>query len=1249
MRKLLRVLAWTIGGLAAILVAALALLAFLLTTQPGAALVVRYVEGKLPIDLAVADVDGRLVGPLELGGAKLALNGVRFEVDRMIVDWRPIDLLQGQVHLESVAVDGLRLTTGREREEGEEKADSLVAAETTEPDTSPISLPIELVLRDVHLSNGSLSIPDVLEAQEVVLRTRGTAESYTAEITAKVELLDFPAMQISLAGDGSLNSFTLESLKADALDGELRAQGSVSWMPEVAWEVAVQGDTLVPASLAPDPADWPGRLSISASTRGGLNDGRPSIRIEVDTLRGSLRDHPINGRLSGGIEASEYDLTLVDLDWGTIRIDAAGSINRQQLAVEFEVEAPDIGTALPRASGSVSATGNLAGTPSSPQIKASLLARDVLGDGFALDSARAVVDLDWAARSRSEARMTLTGLAVANQAVDSLDLTLRGTRESHELTARIASNMADIAFSARGALRGERWEGEIRDIGISNDEVGDWHMDGAASLTAAKTSAELEETCLIAEEGHLCVGGSWSSDGGWQVASSLEKLPLTLLDPFMPARWSLPGHVSGELRANGAAARVEAANVDTLYLVADGGHLIVDGSWSSESGWQLTSTLEQVPLTLLDPLLPEGWALTGHVSGELGGNGAGRHVEGVDAEIRAGSATLERTSAERVDELRFSASRIAIRAGTDSVHGEFTIELADPNQASAGTLVGHAFLPSVNILTREVASEGLAEALQDDWQLSLSIDSLALPLFDRFLPERTRLIGSLDGSLSASAAIDGELTAQLDVIPENAALQRTAGDAVSILQFVEPSIYAQVDSDGFRGRVDLAAARPDSTPHAALSGTIELPQYTNLSQAIRSQVLEARVTGEIDLSLFDAFLDKISETEGRFDADLAIRGTVAENEVSGQYRIHGQTDLPSLGVQLREIELTAAASPEGHLAVTGGLASGDGRLHIEGNAPIIPSQEQPGRLTIRGDRFLAMQGDQTTLVVSPNLEIVWTGTTIDVTGEVAIPLATVEIIEIPETAVPVSDDVVLLGEDTVPKRPLDVSANVQLILGDAILFKGFGFTTYLDGSLQLTEQPGIPTQGRGELVLREGVYRGYGQNLTIDPGRLVFAGPIDDPTVGVRAYRRATDGVRAGFVIGGTLQSLDVEVWSDPAMSESSVLSYVLFGRSAEQSSDAQQAQAGSAAALLGGNILAMSMASRVGLDDARIEAGARQQDAAFYAGKYLSPQLYVAYGVGLFEPIDVIRVRYLISRKLTLQAETGSRDSGDILYRIEH
>ena len=61
---------------------------------------------------------------------------------------------------------------------------------------------------------------------------------------------------------------------------------------------------------------------------------------------------------------------------------------------------------------------------------------------------------------------------------------------------------------------------------------------------------------------------------------------------------------------------------------------------------------------------------------------------------------------------------------------------------------------------------------------------------------------------------------------------------------------------------------------------------------------------------------------------------------------------------------------------------------------------------------------------------------------------------------------------------------------------------HLDGTVVATDQPGRVTQGRGELVFREGIYRGYGQSLAIEPGRLVFAGPIDDPAVDVRAYRR---------------------------------------------------------------------------------------------------------------------------------------------------
>jgi translocation and assembly module TamB len=200
----------------------------------------------------------------------------------------------------------------------------------------------------------------------------------------------------------------------------------------------------------------------------------------------------------------------------------------------------------------------------------------------------------------------------------------------------------------------------------------------------------------------------------------------------------------------------------------------------------------------------------------------------------------------------------------------------------------------------------------------------------------------------------------------------------------------------------------------------------------------------------------------------------------------------------------------------------------------------------------------------------------------------------------------------------------------------------------VSESPGAPTQGSGEIVFREGIYRGYGQNLQIDPGRLVFAGPLDNPGLDVRAYRTATDRTRAGLLLRGTLQAPDVQVWSDPVMSQSNALSYMLFGRSMDQGSDADQANAATAAAALGGSMLAMSMASQVGLDEARIETGSKRSDAAFVAGKYLSPRLYVAYGIGLYEPINTLRIRYLLSPKFTLQTITGDRTATDILYRIE-
>ena len=52
--------------------------------------------------------------------------------------------------------------------------------------------------------------------------------------------------------------------------------------------------------------------------------------------------------------------------------------------------------------------------------------------------------------------------------------------------------------------------------------------------------------------------------------------------------------------------------------------------------------------------------------------------------------------------------------------------------------------------------------------------------------------------------------------------------------------------------------------------------------------------------------------------------------------------------------------------------------------------------------------------------------------------------------------------------------------------------------------------------------------------------------------------------------------------------------------------------------------------------------------GKYLSSRVYISYGVGLFDPVSTIRLRYLLSNKLTLLAEQGRETSADAVIRVK-
>jgi translocation and assembly module TamB len=401
-----------------------------------------------------------------------------------------------------------------------------------------------------------------------------------------------------------------------------------------------------------------------------------------------------------------------------------------------------------------------------------------------------------------------------------------------------------------------------------------------------------------------------------------------------------------------------------------------------------------------------------------------------------------------------------------------------------------------------------------------------------------------------------------------------------------------------------------------------------------------------DLSFLGAFAPLVDSLGGRFALDATVSGTVGAPVLRGTMRLdRGLLDIPAAGLRIADITLSAEADEAGGITVDGSARSGEGTITVEGRLAVEPSLEDPAVLSIRGERFQAVSTPEVQVEVALDLDIRFDGETVVVEGRVAVPWARVELLEVPPAAVAPSPDVVIVDEE--PVAPPSVDANVQLIVGDDVRFSGLGFTSFIEGDLRVREVPGSPPTVLGELRFVDGRYRAYGQDLVIDPGRVIFTGPVEDVALDVTALRAASDGTLAGFRVTGAATAPAVAITSDPAMADSDALSYILYGKPLSDGSASEQGQIAGAAATLGANVLTTRLASGVGLDDARIEGTTRDQ-AELVAGKYLSPSIYVSYGVGLFKPSNTFRIKYLLNSNWALQAESGDANGGDLLYQIE-
>jgi translocation and assembly module TamB len=462
------------------------------------------------------------------------------------------------------------------------------------------------------------------------------------------------------------------------------------------------------------------------------------------------------------------------------------------------------------------------------------------------------------------------------------------------------------------------------------------------------------------------------------------------------------------------------------------------------------------------------------------------------------------------------------------------------------------------------------------------------------------------------------------------------------------------------GRLDVFAETEQIRTNLALS----VGEHTQIEGEVRAerlpgaQMTEYPVTGRIHggaagLTALPLFVPEIDRSAGSLAAELTVGGTLGQPRFNGEFKVRdGRFELYRTNFVLSETQLNGRFAGDeftfdGRGTTAGGAVTLEGRFRW-------PEGVMTGSMQLSGERLLVADTPEYRIVASPDLTLAAGPDGYLVTGKVDIPSAKIAPKDL-TTSVSTSPDERIVGIDTEDESPSTlerVRSRIDVVLGDDVRVDSYGLKARLGGAVTVLTQPNDVARGRGAIHVVEGEYKAFGQDVRIARGRLSYDDtPLSQPTLDLVAERRIeAEDVTVAVNVRGQLDAPFISVTSDPSMSSNEALSYLLTGHSINTLQSGEVQAVDSAAqnlAVSGGGLLLGTIGSRLGLDEVAVERSG-VDDTAVVLGKYLSPRLFVSYGISIAEAINTIKLRYTLNEKWSLKSEAGLDQSADIEYRIE-
>ena len=542
-------------------------------------------------------------------------------------------------------------------------------------------------------------------------------------------------------------------------------------------------------------------------------------------------------------------------------------------------------------------------------------------------------------------------------------------------------------------------------------------------------------------------------------------------------------------------------------------------------------------------------------------------------------------------------------------------------------------------------------------QVDLAIQKLDTSLFSAFLPKDIDWHGKINGKAIIGWQRGRPPTINTTLYSDNGKIGLIQdGDSLPVtLPYKRISLIAVSVPNGLKIRSDINTGRGARGYAEVIVDPYKTPK----------PISGALVLNELNLAIFKPFFPGMRVLEGNITMAGGLGGTLDKPQFYGDVKLaDGRVAMLGLPVNLNKVN--ANAKIRGTQAVIDGkFNSGTGTGTLTGT--VDWQQKLQAKLSVIGKRLVLTQPPLLVAEVNPDIDIIVRpgDRYVNITGAVSVPSATIRPPEASEDIVTQSEDVVVLDRRLIGNidevlaisKPWSINADIGIDLGNDINFRGFGAVIPLAGAINVTQNGTGIMRAKGvvQVSCRTNI-NAFGQNLELNYGQVRFNGDVMKPNLSIEAVKNIS-GKTVGVRVKGNTESPNIIVFNNAGLTQQQAMNALITGRinnkSATQISEQgfksqvtnNLAAAGLSFGLSGTRNLTNQIGQAFGFQSLTVDASGSSEDTNVNVTGYVTPDLYIRYGVGVFNAQNSLSIRYQLTRRIYVEATSAAENAVDVVY----